>query len=248
MNFCNDALCADAGRGHASSSWRTEHERDRLDARGDFVPRDADRRSTAAGATDSAVPAVAAALTGLPARRRRVASLAPSATVAANLTGRSLAPSSALSPTPRLEQRRFDAHAAVVDNHGERTAATAAGLSTAASATGVAALAASAADTERNREVASGRRFAAGTAPPGDARLSVFPGLAAVVAEVASRFDLAETEERRRARRARGSGRAERDYRRRRAFESRLSLDAERDVAAVAAVTTLDESVGAEPS
>lgn len=155
MDFRDDAFRAEASRGHASLSRCSEHERDGLDARGDFRPRDADGRSTTTGSADSAVSTVAPALTGLSSRRGWVASGAPWSARSANLPGCSLAAGAAVAPSPRLEQRSFDAHPTVVGKHRERSAAPPAGFARRSATTGMPPLATSSAHAERDGEVAA---------------------------------------------------------------------------------------------
>lgn len=199
MNFRNHAFRTDACGGHASSSRRSEHEGDGLDARRDFRPRNADRRSASAGSAYSAVSTVASALPRLSARVGSVRSGAAKSAFAAKLSRCALAAGSTVASAPHLEQRRFDSHAAVVGNHGERAAATAAGFAAAAAATGETARAAATADTERDDEVTTAWRFAAGTADSGAPRLSVPSRIAGIAGEVTSELDPAELEKRRRA-------------------------------------------------
>ena len=198
----NGTVGADVGRAHACLSGRSENERDRVQAWRDFRPGDADRGPPAARSTGTAVSAVAASFTTLPARLRWVASGAARPTLAAGLSARSLSSVSAISAMPSLEQGCFDADVAVVGNHGERSPATAARLPGASAATGITALATTSADAERDHEISAAERVTSGTAAPRGAPGSGSPRSAFIDGSVLSFADRAETEERRRAWRA----------------------------------------------
>jgi hypothetical protein len=247
MNLRNHSLRPDAGRGHASLSGRSEHERDGFDARGDSRPRDADGRSASARSTDAAVSTVAAALAGPSARQRSVASRTPWSTLAARLSGCSLATGSAVSPAARLEQRGFDAHPTIVGQKRDRSSASAARPTARTAATRITALATAPTDAEGDDEIAAAERVTAGTTEACDAALSGRSGFAGIVAHVGSRFDRAEAEKGGRPRHPVGTRSPRSEYRGRNSSAPRLELDSEHDVGAVAAVTALDESVGARP-
>jgi hypothetical protein len=146
------------------------------------------------------VSPVTAALTRFAARLRGVCSCAPRSAFATGLSGCAFPAGSTVATAPGLEQRRFDAHAAVVGNQRERAATSAAFFAAVATATRQTACTATAADPEREDEITAAARFAAVATDSSSAWLSAPAGIAGIARYVTSELDPAETEERRRTR------------------------------------------------